>query len=473
MSDEAEAIWAGTSDLKAAISNVAAAGDPGAQPVEAATTYFDVLAPYFGVFFVAWAVTIVSTPLMRMIAVRFGLVDWPDLKRKNHVEPVAYLGGAAIFLGWLSGVLVCWFVSPHNSARSAFTQVQFPPSIIAGATLIMIAGLIDDIWSISPRVKIAWQLFAAGLLAYNDMGIKLMQDVLGATGIPDPALIGPITMSYVLGAMVIAIFVIGACNAVNLLDGLDGLVAGSLSISFFAFLVIACYAALALTDPGAEASLSDHLNDPIRIIMCMAVLGALLGFLPHNFNPANIFMGDAGSLLLGYLSATTILLFAHSMKQGPLLVTAALIVFALPITDTALAIFRRVMSNQSIFAGDNEHLHHHLVRGFAGMGCGPLLSIKLTVVSMYILSLIFAVLGFVLVFVRWRLGIAVFAVIFGFVAVVAYKAGHRRAYLIKSSSARPDRPEAATGPTPRGSLVGGSQPQPPQTAVSKAHSTPS
>ena len=377
-------------------------------------SYLDVLAPYFGVFFVAWMVTILVTPVMRFVAIRFNLVDWPDLNRKNHLEPVAYLGGVAIFLGWLAGVVVCWFVSPHTSRHAAFTQMQFPWSIIAGATIIMIIGLVDDIKGIRPRIKVGWQLIAAGLLAYNDMGIKLMQDVLGIMTIPDPVLVTffpEITLSYILGSAVMAVFVIGACNAVNLLDGLDGLVAGSLSITYIGFLIIACYVAVELTNSVTEASTEDVLSDQVRIVMCMAVLGALLGFLPHNFNPANIFMGDAGSLLLGYLSATTILLFAHAMKMGPLLVTAALIVFALPITDAALAIFRRVMLRKGV---------------------------KLAVICMYILSTLFAVLGCALVFLRWRIGLAVFVVIFGFVMVIGYKAGHRRVFLSQADESAAD-----------------------------------
>jgi len=404
-------------------------------------SYLDVLAPYFGVFFVAWMVTILVTPVMRFVAIRFNLVDWPDLNRKNHLEPVAYLGGVAIFLGWLAGVVVCWFVSPHTSRHAAFTQMQFPWSIIAGATIIMIIGLVDDIKGIRPRIKVGWQLIAAGLLAYNDMGIKLMHDVLGIMTIPDPVLVTffpEITLSYMLGSAVMAVFVIGACNAVNLLDGLDGLVAGSLSITYIGFLIIACYVAVELTNSATEASTEDVLSDQVRIVMCMAVLGALLGFLPHNFNPANIFMGDAGSLLLGYLSATTILLFAHAMKMGPLLVTAALIVFALPITDTALAIFRRVMLRKGVFTADSDHVHHHLVRAFGQLGCGPLLRVKLAVICMYILSALFAVLGCALVFLRWRIGLAVFVVIFGFVMVIGYKAGHRRVFLSQADESAAD-----------------------------------
>lgn len=431
--------------------------------------YLDVISPYVTVFFVSWLVAIVATPMMRLIAIRFGIVDKPDLDRKSHLEPVAYLGGVAIFLAWLAGIGVCYLFEGHNPkqlARYGLTHVPFPPSIIAGAAIITLVGLIDDIKHISPRVKVGGQLFGAAMLAYNDLGTALMEDVLGAANLSNPDIaqslgnlinvnLGEMSLAYILGTAVIAIFVIGACNAVNLLDGLDGLVAGSLSISCLGFLVIACYVAISLNHPSVDVTQSDLLTDPVRLAMCVATLGALLGFLPHNFNPASIFMGDAGSLLLGYLCATIILLFAHSMEKGPVLVTAALVVFALPITDTALAIFRRVMSGKSVFSPDNLHLHHHIVRTFSRMGAGPLLSVKLAVMTMYVLSAIFAILGCSLVFIRWRLGLVVFAVIFGFVTVIAYKAAHRHLVINKIQAERnaaaiapvtPVEPGTPTGP---------------------------
>ena len=397
----------------------------------------DILSPYIGVFFIAWAVTIVSTPLMRRVAIRFKIIDQPDLARKNHLEPIPYLGGIAIFLGWLAGVFLCGSVSPHL-ARYGFKTVQFPQAIVWGAIIITVCGLVDDVVRISPRVKLGAQLIAAGILASNNTaGTSLMHSVLMALHLPDPELIAgfPYTLSYALGAVVIALFVLGACNAVNLLDGLDGLATGVLGIACLGFLVISCYVAVAISNPNADPSTADLMSDPVRVVMCLAILGALLGFLPHNFNPANIFMGDAGSMLLGYLSATTILLFAHGLTMGPQLVCAALIIFALPITDTALTIFRRLMARQSIMEGDSQHLHHQIARGFTNWGFGHHMSVKLTVLTMYALSLIFAILGCALVFLRWRFVIVVFAVVFGFVVVMAYKSAHRRALLLKGADA--------------------------------------
>jgi len=163
------------------------------------------------------------------------------------------------------------------------------------------------------------------------------------------------------------------------------------------------------------------------VVMCLAVLGALLGYLPYNFNPATIFMGDTGSLLLGFLSVTTIMLFAHA-DDGPLLVMAALMVFALPITDTTLAIVRRKMSGQPVFSADSNHLHHQLLRFTTSLNVGPALNVKLAVLALYGLSMMFALLGVSMVFLRWRYVMAAFMVVFGFVIVTAYKAGQRHAH---------------------------------------------
>ncbi len=412
----------------------------------------DIISPYIGVFFVAWVVTILVTPLMRRVAIYKKIVDWPDDERKNHGQPVPYLGGVAIFIGWLAGIFLYFWISPHLPAKYQLTAFTFfPISIVFGAVIITITGLVDDVYGISPRVKLGFQIIAAAMVAQTDLGTQLVGDTVRALGLADIAIIeqwlaisyGP---AYWLGMVIIAMFIIGGCNSVNLLDGLDGLAAGVLSIACFGFLIITCFIAIQIGDPAdqvmdhlegtpAAATMRAHLWSPVRVVMCLSVLGALLGFLPHNFNPAHIFMGDAGSLLLGYLCATTMLLFAHAPgAAGPVMVSSALIVFALPIADTALAIFRRLMSRRAIYAGDNQHLHHQLMNAFSGMGLGPNLSIKLAVVTMYGLSLVFAALGCALLYyTRWRFVLAVLLVLFGFVLVAGYKAGQRHYLLTKTA----------------------------------------
>lgn len=369
--------------------------------------------PYLPVFFVAFFVAIIATPIMRTLAIRNGIIDWPDLQRKAHLTPVAYLGGLAICLGWLAGVLSCYFLAEGR---------PFPIEIILGAAAITITGILDDVYGIRARVKVGGQLFAAAALASvvltpggEAIGVELMGSVFSIVGLGG----APHWLIYTCGTLLIAFFVLGGCNAVNLIDGLDGLASGVVAIAVGGFLCIAGLVALEhIAADGGDGFLK--LSDTARIVMCLAVLGAIVGFLPYNFNPATIFMGDAGSLLLGYLSMTTILLFADTQVAALNIVTACLIVFALPITDTSLAIVRRRIRGQSMFAPDAQHMHHLLrKRG---------LSVKKAVAVMYGLALMFAVLGVSMIALdlRWRNVLLVFVVLYGFIMVTAFKVGQQQ-----------------------------------------------
>ncbi len=391
-----------------------------------------VVRPYWPVLLVALLVALLLTPVMRLLALRNGVVDHPDLSRKVHRKPVAYLGGVAIFLAWMAGVSACYLASPVGlwSGQGGLGSAHVPLSILVGAMAITLTGLFDDVYGISPRVKVGGQLFAAAALASQDVGLRLAEASLTFIGIAD----APEILVYTLGTAVIAGFVIGGCNAMNLLDGMDGLAAGVGAIAALGFLVIASIVAVrALGEPGIGPL------DAGRIVMCLAILGALIGFLPYNFNPAKIFMGDAGSLLLGYLCVATILLFAQA--QGTLLmVTAALIVFALPITDTSLAIFRRKMQGRPIMSPDNGHLHHLLQR--SGM------SVRQTVLCLYGLGLVFASLGVTLVLLeaRVRYVMALFVVLYLAIIIVAYRYG--QALAAREADARRNEPAAAAPAEP-------------------------
>ncbi len=443
-----------------------AVGDvPTVNPVDAAATTVDavggvaemfeptmltqVIAPYMGVFFVAFFVAIVATPLMRMLAIRNGIVDLPDLKRKNHLEPVAYLGGVAIFLGWLIAIGLAYFLVPE---ADILKQTDFNPlrlirsnplvSIMVGAGAITLTGLFDDIYGINPRVKIGGQLFAAAALANYNVGTQLIGSVFGIVGIEaiplpwDLPMVGTDLLpmvNYILATCLIAAMVLGGCNSMNLIDGLDGLSSGVAVIAGIGFLCIAAF--VALHNP-------DAMKDPIRIVVCLAMIGAVLGFLPYNFNPASIFMGDTGSLLIGYLCVASILLYADAGGQSLLLVTAGLIVFAVPITDTSLAIFRRKMAGKPILSPDSQHIHHLLRRSG--------LSVKKSVGVIYLAAGMFAILGYSMVAMelRWRYVLAVFFVVYGFIVVTAYKYGRQYALLHPTDGPITDEvvlPEAING----------------------------
>lgn len=384
-----------------------------------------ILADYIGVLFVAMAVAFVATPINRWLATRNGLVDWPDLSRKNHLEPVAYMGGVAILIGWLGGIAYSYLMTVRGDSAGSAAAVNFPLPLVFGATVITLTGLVDDIYNISPRVKIGGQFLAAAAMALSSqsLGTKLVIDITQTIGVSIPW-----PVAYFLGAALLAIFVIGGCNSMNLLDGLDGLAAGVAAIACTGFLVIALYAAVQAPDGQI---------DPVRIVMCLAAIGALLGFLPYNFNPANIFMGDAGSLLVGYLCVSTILLFADSPHSGPKMVMAALIVFGLPIIDTALAIARRVLKSKPVSKGDTDHLHHQFLRTVQSLAMGPNISVKIAVLMLYIVAMAFAFLGCSVVFLRWRYTAMVFVTLLGFLWVGAYKSGRRRALMARMEALAP------------------------------------
>ncbi|MFP4143658.1 MAG: MraY family glycosyltransferase [Phycisphaeraceae bacterium] len=362
--------------------------------------------PHLYVFVLALLVTLVLTPVMRHLALKNGVVDWPDLKRKSHARPVAYLGGVAIFLGWFTGVSLGYFPCAHWLDPTGLgASASFPFWMIIGAAVITVTGLFDDVYGISPRVKTGGQFIAAAALASETVGLHLAE-----TSVRLLELNLPYGAVYMLGTAVIAVFVLGGCNSLNLIDGLDGLAAGVTAIAALGFLVMAI---LLAAQEGANAPFQSA-----RIVMSLAILGAVLGFLPYNFNPASIFMGDAGSLLLGFLCISNVLLFAEAGNQGVLLVAAALIVFALPITDTSLAIFRRKMRGQPIFSPDNGHLHHLLRRSG--------LSVKQSVGVLYGLGAFFAALGCLLVALDlpWPWVLATAAGVYALIIVGAYRYGH-------------------------------------------------
>ena len=368
----------------------------GAEVAEAHTAW-TLLLPYLPTLAVAFVVALVATPIMRKLAVMNGVVDWPDARRKNHARPVAYLGGVGIFLGWFAGIVMAFTIPA--AAASAEVLLAF----LFGAAAIHLTGLFDDVLAIRARVKIGGQLFAAAALASQDVGVSLTRRVLEGFNVPLYELQGiviPFTgvpldeiVATALGTFAIAVFVLGFCNAVNLIDGLDGLASGVTGIAMVGFLILSLMVSLqggATDAPGGLDSATDALVlpflwDPLRFTLCLATIGAILGFLPYNFNPASIFMGDAGSLLLGYLGAAAILSFSDTGGFSLHYVVGAMIIFAIPITDTTLAIVRRKLRGYPIFAPDNEHIHHLLRR--AG------LSVKQAVLVLYAVAAGLVVVG--------------------------------------------------------------------------------
>lgn len=391
---------------------------------------------YSPILVIAFLVTLISTPFMRTLAVKHGVIDRPNEARKIHRQPIAYLGGVGVFLGLMAGILYSFFAQAvdgmmhfHTVKNAAHLDADgnlfpVPPSILLGMTAIVLVGLLDDVMGISPRVKLGGQLLAAAALAIDDVGVRVAGGIMKpiGTAFGDPNLVYNIPVGveipllaptgqihidlvYWTGTAVIALFVLGACNASNLIDGLDGLLTGVTGIASFGLLIVAL--GMAFVDDGPR--------DSQRIVLCLALLGACLGFLPHNFNPANIFLGDAGSLLMGFTTIVIILTLGDNEQTQ--LVLAGLIIYAIPLIDTSLAIVRRKMAGKSISSADSDHLHHMLKRA---------LGVKGAVLALYGLGGLFAGMGIWLSMSRARV-VYILALIFAsYIGVTAIKIARKK-----------------------------------------------
>lgn len=279
-------------------------------------------------------VTYGLTPLVRKLAIRVGAVDVPKDERRVHTKPIPRMGGLAIFIGFLLSYAIFSDMDPFKMG-----------AIIFGASLMVVAGIIDDINEISAKTKLAFQLAAALVLYAFGIRIEFFSNFIN----PE---MGMIPLG-ILSLPVTVFWIVGITNTVNLIDGLDGLAAGISSIGAITLTLVA------LQFGGQDIGLTAHMNEVA--LLTIIVAGACIGFLPHNFNPARIFMGDAGSLLLGFLLASA---SVDGALKGTAVVAVAIPILALglPIFDTTFAILRRLMSGRSIAEADKGHLHHRLLQ---------------------------------------------------------------------------------------------------------------
>lgn len=395
-----------------------------AKPEPIAFTVDQIVSPWVFVFYVAFLAAFLFTPVMRSIARYFGIIDHPDDRRKVHKNPVAYLGGVAVFMGWMCGLAMSQFLYLQRNAPG-LDKLSVRFGIVAGACIIVALGLWDDLRKISPTVKIFGQVVAALLLLTSGVGTHITEHFLQPVVVRlalyfnihiDPAFY----QWFVWGsssALVIAL-VVFCCNATNLMDGLDGLCGGVTAIIAAGFLFLAVH--LATYGGGAGTNW-----DVLRVVLGLSLLGAVLAFVPFNFNPASIFMGDAGSMFLGFSCALMIILMGEVASKWFL---AALVMFSLPILDTSLAFARRWVNRRPVFSADKHHFHHQLVaRG---------LTIRKAVVLSYALTIFFVFCGAAIVFMRTRYAVAFYLWIFGSIMVAAYKMGmvHERTLVVTRRS---------------------------------------
>jgi len=300
-------------------------------------------------FVLAMVVSFVTTPLVRRLAVKIKAVDVPKDSRRMHKKPIPLIGGLAIFAGFIVATLIFGKLSREMV------------SILIGACIIVAIGIVDDIKPIPPVYKLIGQICAALVPALNGVVIENLTNPFADTGMVSLGVVGiPVTVFWIVAIV----------NAVNFIDGLDGLACGVSAISSITMFAVAFM-----------------VSDQPVILAMAALAGACLGFLPFNFNPAKIFMGDTGSMFLGFILATVSIQGLFKMYA---VVSFAIpfVVLAVPLADIIFSVVRRVAKGKSPFAADRGHIHHKLI----DMG----LDQKQSVLILYCLSIVLGVISVIM-----------------------------------------------------------------------------
>ena len=284
------------------------------------------------------------TPYARKLALRCNCLDIPDGKRKLHKDPVPYFGGLSILVGFSVSALTC-----------SFFLTEYLPSeiyvMLIGAMSICLVGLLDDMYDIKPILKLTAQIAVAVFTVW--FGGKIEYTTLFGFSLRLGIFSFPVTVLWIV--LII--------NAVNLIDGLDGLASGVCAMESFTLFVTSLI-----------------MGNPICAVASGAVCGAALGFLPYNVNRATVFMGDAGAMLIGYVMAC-ISVFGLFKSQALFSIVVPALIFALPVMDTIFAFCRRIAKGQNPFKADKQHLHHKLLYN----GFTP----RQSVLAIYVASAVF------------------------------------------------------------------------------------
>jgi UDP-GlcNAc:undecaprenyl-phosphate GlcNAc-1-phosphate transferase len=315
-------------------------------------------------FAVSVLLSFVFTRQVRNQASLRGWVSVPASSRHLHSSPLPRLGGIAIFASFLVSIACTILISRHFASLSFGFSRRSLLSILVPGSLIFLLGVYDDLRGVGPYVKFAVQGIA---------GVMLFAGGLRIDGLP--VLFGNHQFSWMVALPLTILWVLAITNAFNLIDGLDGLAAGS---ALFSTLVVFVVALLS--------------HSTVVSLMTLVLAGAILGFLRFNFNPATIFLGDSGSLFIGFMLSALAL---RGTQKSPTIIAVAIPVvsFGLPILETALSVIRRVISGRPVFTADREHIHHKLLQlGF---------SHRQVVITLYAVSALFALLS---LFLLWPTG---------------------------------------------------------------------
>jgi UDP-GlcNAc:undecaprenyl-phosphate GlcNAc-1-phosphate transferase len=287
--------------------------------------------PLLAAFGLAAVATCFATPAVMRLAIAAGAVDRPG-GRRVHDKPVPTWGGLAIVFGFLLSVGVCRLLFPDLFSRLSRGEATV---LLAGIALICLLGGVDDRLQVRAKVKLAWQILAAALLVWGGVAIY---------GVSNPFRSGEtVAVPWLLAAPLTVLWVVAVTNAINLIDGLDGLAAGVSAI--------ACGTLSLIAAGRGQAEVA---------LLAAALSGAAAGFLPWNFNPARVFMGDLGAYFLGYVIAAITVMGAFKMAAS-IAIFVPLLVLAVPLLDTGLSALRRYRRGQPIFRADRYHLHHQLL----------------------------------------------------------------------------------------------------------------
>ena len=354
-------------------------------------------------FFVALAIAYILTPLIQTRAQKLGILDKPS-KRKIHNTPIPRLGGVSIYVSLFLTTLI--FLAAYWKYSTFFIGTFALLGVFAGGTIIFFLGLLDDIESLPPMLKLLIQIMAASVGYF--LGIKILHLAnpfyhadfyFFKLSVGDQVIHFDPIVSYILTI----VWVVGITNAINLVDGMDGLATGVCLISAIAIWAV---------------SLDYRINQSAGALMSATLAGGLLGFLRWNFNPARIFLGDSGAYLTGFVLASLAISCVTKKVAVVIMAPVIILIFAFPIVDTLFAVIRRTLNRKSILEPDKGHLHHrilkmgvsqkiasyllYLVSALSGLIATYMISVRSTFRFLILAGMIFAIVLFYACIINWR-----------------------------------------------------------------------
>lgn len=312
-------------------------------------------------FMAANILALLLTPPVIRFCFRFKLLDTP-LRRSVHTKSFPRLGGIAVVVSFMAIFLFVFITD--NAFKADFSSQINLRGFLAAVLLLVVLGVWDDIRAIKPAFKLMTQSAVGLILFWSGLRIEVFTNPFG----------GEFQLNFLISLFITIFWIVGVINAINLIDGIDGLASGVICVaSFFLFLI------------------SSYLNIYVAMILLAILCGSTLGFLFYNFPPAKIFLGDTGSMFLGLIIAITPLLGRQNKVVTTITLLIPMCTLAIPISDTFLAIFRRMSKKGSIFIADKKHLHHR----FLHLG----MTQKQVVIMFYLFTAYFSLIAFLFVFI--------------------------------------------------------------------------